>query len=108
MKEANILVNIGNKSPYELPSKVVEYASFGKPVLNIARIEKDTSMEFFKAYPASLCLLENGELGDSAHVENLVQFIEKQPHLENSQLQQWLAPYQIESIAANYEIFLKK
>jgi hypothetical protein len=107
MKEANILVNIGNKSPYELPSKVVEYASFGKPVLNIAKIEKDTSIEFFNAYPASLCLLENGELWDSYNVDKLVQFIEKQPHLENSQLQQWLAPYQIESIAANYEVLLK-
>jgi glycosyltransferase involved in cell wall biosynthesis len=107
MKEADILVNIGNESPYELPSKVVEYASFGKPVLNIAKIEKDTSMEFFNAYPASLCLLENGEIWDSDHVDKLVQFIEKQPHLEQSQLQQWLAPYQIESIAADYEVLLK-
>jgi len=107
MKEANILVNIGNKSPYELPSKVVEYTSFGKPVLNIAKIEKDTSMEFFNAYPASLCLLESGETWDSAHVDKLVQFIEKPPHLERTQLQQWLAPYQIESIAAKYEVLLK-
>jgi glycosyltransferase involved in cell wall biosynthesis len=108
MKEADVLVNIGNESPYELPSKVVEYATLGKPVLNISKIDNDSSTAFFQAYPGALCLLENEALSDSDHVVKLVKFIEHLPHIEELKLQDWLAPYQIEEIARAYELLLKK
>ena len=33
---ADVFVNIGNATSYQLPSKVIEYACFGKPILNFS------------------------------------------------------------------------
>ena len=108
MQEADVLVNIANESPYELPSKVVEYVSLGKPVLNLSKIDNDSSTEFFKVYPGTLCLLENGTTSDLEHIVKLVEFIEHPPRIEALKLPDLLAPYQIEEIARAYELLLKK
>jgi len=51
MFEADLLINIGNSTSYQLPSKVVEYMATGKPILNITTIENDTSSRKFQHYP---------------------------------------------------------
>ena len=102
MKEADILVNIGNDMPYQLPSKVVEYASTGKPVLNLVKTDEDSSVAFFYPYPASLSLLDNTVTLYSDQFDKLIQFIEHPPHIEAQMLQHWLATFQKESIAASY------
>ncbi len=48
LRQADLLINIGNTSPYQLPSKVVEYACTEKPILNIASIVDDSSAMFFE------------------------------------------------------------
>lgn len=103
MKEADVLVNIGNEFPYQLPSKVVEYASLGKPVLNLATITEDSSAAFFKDYPASLCLLGNDAGVNSEQFTQLIQFIEKLPTVDSHQLKSWLEPYHIAAIADAYK-----
>ena len=35
LEQADVLVNIGNNTAYQLPSKLVEYISTGKPLINI-------------------------------------------------------------------------
>jgi glycosyltransferase involved in cell wall biosynthesis len=108
MKEADILVNIGNDALYQLPSKVVEYISIGKPILNVAKIEEDSSMEFFKAYPASLCLLDNAATPNSSEFDKLIQFIEYAPSVEASKLKDLIAPYEIQAITEAYEALVFK
>lgn len=46
MKEADVLINIGNNIPYQLSSKVVEYACTGKPIINIVKKETDNTIYF--------------------------------------------------------------
>ncbi len=106
MKEADVLVNIGNEFPYQLPSKVVEYASLGKPVLNLAKIDEDSSAAFFKHYPGSLCLLEDDGEVNSDQFTKLIQFLEKLPSVNSSQLTSLLEPFRIESIAEDYKALL--
>jgi glycosyltransferase involved in cell wall biosynthesis len=106
MKEADILVNIGNDAPYQLPSKVVEYASMGKPILNLAKIEEDSSMEFFKSYPISLCLVENEAIPTSHHATQLIHFIENARSVDAWQLLNWLNTYKVEAISKDYEACL--
>lgn len=103
MKESDILVNIGNDFTYQLPSKIVEYASLGKPVLNIAKIAEDSSAAFLKDYPASLCLRGDSFGVDSDQFANLIQFIEKLPSVDSSQLNLWLEHYCIKSISDTYK-----
>ena len=41
LEEMHILLSIGNFNKYQLPSKVIEYISLGKPVLHFAEIKDD-------------------------------------------------------------------
>ena len=42
----HILLSIGNTNKYQLPSKVIEYISLGKPVLHYAEIHTDPMYRF--------------------------------------------------------------
>jgi hypothetical protein len=46
VKEMHFLLSIGNFNKYQLPSKVIEYISLGKPVLHFAEINDDPLYEF--------------------------------------------------------------
>jgi glycosyltransferase involved in cell wall biosynthesis len=107
MQEADLLVNIGNTTPFQLPSKVVEYACTGKPILNIAKVESDSSAAFFETYPAAYCLRETQDGPSAAQVDDFGQFIERARSVDPQTLQQWLAPFRIEAVAAAYETLLK-
>lgn len=50
LKNADVLVNIGNLIENQMPSKIFEYISTGKPVLNIAQIENCPTIPYFKLY----------------------------------------------------------
>lgn len=104
MQGAQVLINIGNYTGYQLPSKVVEYAGTGKPIINIAHTFSDSSTEFFANYPASLCLI--GEV-DKWDIEKIVEFIESGQVVENEHLDDWLNSFRIDSIAKSYEELLR-
>ena len=42
----HVLLSIGNFNKYQMPSKVIEYISLGKPVLHFAEIEDDPLYNF--------------------------------------------------------------
>ncbi|OPX84859.1 MAG: hypothetical protein A4E53_03692 [Pelotomaculum sp. PtaB.Bin104] len=107
MKEADILINIGNDTSYQLPSKVVEYVSTGKPILNIVKTNKDSSVAFFKSYPVIINILENVTMLETERFDKLIDFIENSSHIEVSILKDWLDSFRIETIAATYERILK-
>jgi hypothetical protein len=50
MIDSNLLVNIGNKSKYQLTSKLIEYISLGKPILNISNSNDDCSLSVLEKY----------------------------------------------------------
>jgi hypothetical protein len=106
MREAAVLVNIGNKTAYQLPSKVVEYVSTGKPILNLTQIDDDAAAAFFSGYPAVLNLRQReSELPQA--VETVTQFITSPtPHPDSQRLREWLAPFQIDTITAAYDRLL--
>ena len=109
MKEADMLVNIGNTTLYQLPSKVVEYASTGKPILNLATSENDSSLDFFKTYPAHLNILDNGSGPTAEQVAEAADFIEQLPlHVDHSELEGWLDDYRIEAVAGAYESLIRR
>ncbi|MEW6411343.1 MAG: glycosyltransferase [Candidatus Zixiibacteriota bacterium] len=75
MKNADVLINIGNDNPYQLPSKVVEYAWMGKPVVNLSRIADDSSRQFFADYPAFLNIHDDSVTAAECHAERLAEFM---------------------------------
>jgi len=103
MQSADILVNIGNANPYQEPLKVIEYASTGKPLVNIATISNDSSALVLEKYPAAInvfCPIPDGE--KTEQLNKLVGFIEHPPCAETGFLNEWLAPYTIDAVAGAY------
>ena len=63
---ADCLVNIGNNQTMQAPSKLIEYMSYGKPIVSTYRISSDTSKEYMDRYPMSIYLDENNSNYDQA------------------------------------------
>ena len=72
---SNILVNIGNVITNQMPSKVFEYISTGKPVVNFYFSEDDLGLKYFKNYP--LCFNLNVNNYTQNDVNNLIDFCNK-------------------------------
>ncbi|MFN0015250.1 MAG: glycosyltransferase [Saprospiraceae bacterium] len=65
MRQMNVLVNIGNTTDYQLPSKVVEYLATGKPVLHFSYVERDPFIDFWGNTPGLLTLrVRDGSISD--------------------------------------------
>lgn len=109
VRDAAIVVNIANDTRYQMPSKVMEYVSFGKPVLNLVRIEADSAARFLEDYPAVLNLTAGEAEPSRDQVEELIRFAVGAPTiLRVSDLEDWLAPFRPEAVARKYEGLLRK
>ena len=49
--DADFLLNIGNSVSNQVPSKIFDYFSLGKPIINIQKIENCPARDYFDRYP---------------------------------------------------------
>lgn len=54
IRASHVLLNCGNVTDYQLPSKVYEYMAAGKPIINVVFNERDPSIEALGVYEAVL------------------------------------------------------
>lgn len=110
MREADILVNIGNATSYQLPSKLVEYVSAGKRILNIAMIPEDASTRFLREYPWALSLCRRDGEPDDAMYARLVEFVARNIDEETAgkAREEWSRRFDVEAIAPMYDAMLVK
>jgi hypothetical protein len=97
MRHATALVNIGNATPHQVPSKLVEYAAAARPIVNLAATASDTSAAFLAGHPA-LC-----ESGDAATV---LRFLDERRSVPAAWVERFLAPYRLDAVARAYERLL--
>ncbi len=71
----HILLSIGNFNKYQMPSKVVEYLSLGKPVLHYAEIADDPFYNFEKLFN-NLKIINNETTKNE--LENYFEFVKEQ------------------------------
>jgi glycosyltransferase involved in cell wall biosynthesis len=57
MHEMDFLLNFGNATDFQLPSKSVDYRLSGLPILNFCAIKKDTFANFMSDYPLIISIL---------------------------------------------------
>ena len=57
-READILVNIGNAVTNQMPSKIFEYISTGKPIVNIYQSGECPTLRYLEKYPLALNIPE--------------------------------------------------
>ena len=70
MQAADILVNLGNSVSNQMPSKIIDYLSTGKPILNIYKIKDCPSLLYMDKHPLTLSIYEQ----DVPHVSEIVEF----------------------------------
>ena len=103
MREATVLVNISNTTDYQLPSKIVEYAASGKPILNIAATRADCSARFLAGYPMHLTLQAGDGAPSADDREQLLELLSRarQP-VDAAALSAWLDRYRLPTVSASY------
>ena len=101
-RSALAVVNIGNATHFQLPSKLVEYAAAGRPILNLVKQSPDGSEEFLRGVPGVLTLDESLSVADQA--ESLADFLEAYRSGSPDPVpDSWFARFTLESVAAAYE-----
>lgn len=73
---ADLLLNIGNSTETQVPSKVLEYISWRKPIINLITIDNDTSVSFFEEYSLSITLRIN-DLEYENVAKSIIEFSKK-------------------------------
>jgi len=72
MKETDILLNVGNSYTNMVPSKIFDYFSMGKPIINTQKNKYCPAREYFDRYPRCLTL-EEWHIGD--YKQKLIDFL---------------------------------
>ena len=71
-KEADILVNIGNAIDNQMPSKIFEYISTGKPILNFYKVPNCPTLKYLNNYPLALNIFEQDVLHDTISCSKMI------------------------------------
>jgi len=101
LEGADGLINIGNATEEQLPSKLVEYAATGKPILNLASHADDASARFLAGYGlATSVAVGEGATPNQAFQGFLREMLGRR--LDRAAVARFLAPYTVERIAGGY------
>lgn len=107
MRRMDVLVNIGNSTDFQLPSKVVDYLAAGRPVMNVSYTQPDPFADFLSLHLSHRELLFNLKVkGGRVEVGEVQRWIEwlgaRKPLLSREELAARLVPFEIGSVAAQY------
>lgn len=76
VENADFLVNIGNTVENQVPSKIFDYISSGKPIINICKSNNCPSLNYLVKYPDVLNIVED-EDRFFEHVKQLCEYINR-------------------------------
>jgi hypothetical protein len=109
MQQMDILLNIGNQTTFQLPSKAVEYLATGKPIVNLCYTEPDPFTDFLGDHPGVLHLsVRNGRVTPAAFQAWLTWLGNVPPALSSEVVAQRVAPFRVENIAKKYLSVIEK
>ncbi len=100
-KNADVLVNIGNTTAYQVPSKVIEYMSTGLPILNITSVARDSSVSVLEDYPSAFSLFQNVGISDTT-LDEICTFINGSRQVDKNKVNKIMAQYQLPEVANAY------
>lgn len=103
MQRVDILVNIGNTTDYQLPSKVVDYLAAGKPVLHLSYVDEDPFVACWGTAPGLLVLRVRAGGFSSEEVLRWLGFLENPPACySGATLHEYLRPFTLSAVAQIY------
>lgn len=71
--QADVLVHMGNTTPEMLPSKILDYISTGKPIINLYQHDHCPTLSILDAYPLKLNIRVDSPVTDEL-LNNIVSF----------------------------------
>jgi hypothetical protein len=96
------VVNIGNATHFQLPSKLVEYVATGRPILNLTSGPQDSSIEFLSGVPGVLTLDE--ALSAEEMADRLSKFANEFRESSPAPVpDEWFSRFSLEEVARSYE-----
>jgi len=105
MLDADILINIGNSTRFQLPSKLVEYVCTGNPVLNVTSTHDDSSQVFLSRYQMSKTVCLSGDITNDIvrEVSDYIESVSTHSLIPNDA---YLSKYSVQNISKQYELLL--
>ena len=105
---SDILINLGNAVSNQMPCKIFEYISFGKPILNFYFIKEDMCLPILEKYPLGLNIdLSNYKEEQYEEIEKFV-LENKGRKISYEEATANLDKYKIENNISKIEEILKK
>lgn len=75
MSESDVLINIGNTTAWQLPSKIADYIAVQKPILHFLQVENDPCLAFLNE---NNFILEQNSMKNIDFISNFEIFLKKQ------------------------------
>ncbi|QUD73578.1 glycosyltransferase [Clostridium perfringens] len=100
INDSSIVLNISNKNRRQLPSKVVEYVSLDKHILNFVSIREDCSVKFFNGYDKNTNIFEWDDI--SINIEKINEKIIGYKNKKNKGNNEFINRFKVENISKYY------
>jgi len=108
MQESTVLINLGNATDYQLPSKVIEYLALGKPVLNITQGSRNSSKIYFDDAQGICSISVEDIFGGDGVSDKVAAFIKSPPSIDLEYMEQISSQYGPVSITKQYLRFFRE
>ena len=76
VRDADILINIGETQGKQVSSKIFEYMATGKPIIHLSYTKNDAVFDILEKYPLALCLIQD-KTCLARNAQTLTRFIEQ-------------------------------
>jgi len=103
MMDADMLINIGNSTKFQLPSKLVEYVCSGTPVLNIISRIDDSSHTFLSNYQMCKTICLTSKIKNDI-IREVADYIKISSTRNFKQEDTYLRKYSVQNISKQYEL----
>lgn len=80
IENADILISIGNMQSNSVPSKIITYMSYGKPIIHFSLQKNDVCKEYLEKYP--LALIIDAVTEPKAVTKKITEFVDEIAHTE--------------------------
>jgi hypothetical protein len=106
INQSSFLLNIGNKTTYQLPSKIFEYMVSKKPIINLIYDTTDLTIPILEKYKASINIINTENYMDINNDE-IIKFILNPSKVNSKYLEDITTQYSVESISKSYLNFVE-
>lgn len=74
IRNADVLLNFGVKTPSAISGKIFEYMSYAKPIISTFSIDNEACIPYLKKYPCSL-MIDERDNNYQIQAEQVIEFV---------------------------------